>query len=774
MGLRNVPHYFNRAISQIFKSMIDEGFLKTYFDDLNAFSKDDDSHLEHLRKIFLKCRENNVKLNPEKTLIAFKEGPCLGFRLSGETIRPGIEKTQAIIEMPAPTNISEVKTFMGMVNFYRRFLPNLSRISAPINNLTKKDTPFIWDKSCQDSFSEIKKLIASDIALHHFDPSAPATVTSDASEQGWASSLAQDSKIIAFASGTFSPAQSKYAPHERECLGAIQGLEKFRHYLLGGPVILQTDSRAISWLQKSRQLSPRLFRWGLRLQEFSLDILHKEGTSIPFEDCGSRLPGPAIENCDLPSPNETPPNVSISLSSTINYYSHFPISSAVQTRSKTKNLPKLSKSTESPETSNGTDGKIETEQKQELSKEQWLFKAHSHPLAGHFGEKSTLRRLQSFTSWAGMAADVSQFVRNCKCQFTKSYPRIKPSSGFSQSFQFCDRVGIDFLGPYPPTPRNNRYIFFLHEFYSNSIFAFPCARADLATAVFFLKLWISQNDVPKYLISDNHVMFDGPAAQKTWSDIGIQKIVTPPHHQSSNGTTERSVGILKDRLRSNASSHLTDWDLKVSEAVTAANHFERADTGHSSFQLRFGRTPRGSFHPLEPTTPPRDDEKLILKRCLKQEEISKLTPRFKQGDLVKVKVDNRKHFTAPLWKGPFKITSESSHHLTLISPNFEIVNTHVDKVAPFKHPIGYIFGVSERNASPASETKKSSTTNNHSRSYDVESIIGHRWQDGKIQYLTKWVGWPVDQSTYEPPENFEKISLINAYNKKNGIQIGYG
>ena len=316
MGLRNVPHYFNRAITSLFKQEIDLGFLKTYFDDLNAFSSDDTSHLAHLQQILAKCRSHCIKVNPEKTLIAFEEGPCLGFTISGETIRPGAEKAQAILNMPPPTNVNEIRVFMGLVNFYRRFLPDLSRVAAPLTNLTKKDTPFTWEAPHQAAFSHIQTLISSDIALHHFDPSSPTSVTSDASEQGWAAALRQDDKVIAFASGRFTAAQSKYAPHERECLGALSGLEKFRHYLLGGPVTLYTDSRAISWLQKSRELSPKLFRWSLRLQEFSPEIVHREGSAIPFEDCGSRLPSPDLNPAvDLPSPLEAPPAVAVIYSS---------------------------------------------------------------------------------------------------------------------------------------------------------------------------------------------------------------------------------------------------------------------------------------------------------------------------------------------------------------------------------------------------------------------------------------------------------------------------
>src|SRR3989338_5613669 len=118
----------------------------------------------------------------------------------------------------------------------------------------------------------------------------------------------------------------------------------------------------------------------------------------------------------------------------------------------------------------------------QLTREEWLHRAHAHPLAGHFGEQATLLRLKDFTSWPGMEQDVADLVRSCRCQLTKSYPRLKPSHGFSQSFHFCEKIGIDFLGPFPPTPRNNRYIFVLNEMLSNSLLAIPCTRSEEHTS----------------------------------------------------------------------------------------------------------------------------------------------------------------------------------------------------------------------------------------------------------------------------------------------------
>src|SRR3989338_3598942 len=159
-------------------------------------------------------------------------------------------------------------------------------------------------------------------------------------------------------------------------------------------------------------------------------------------------------------------------------------------------------------------------------------------------------------------------------------------------------LALTFLGPFPVTPRNNRFILIIEELFSHALFAIAVPRATLDTLQYYLRLWISQNDVPHSVISDHSTAFDGPSAEKFWESLNIHKIVTAPYHQSTNGATERAVGTLKNRLRSITPS-FEDWDLSVSDAVFAINNHRSGTTGFSPHEVRFGRIPRGEFHPRE-------------------------------------------------------------------------------------------------------------------------------------------------------------------------------
>ena len=394
----------------------------------------------------------------------------------------------------------------------------------------------------------------------------------------------------------------------------------------------------------------------------------------------------------------------------------------------------------------------------ERTPSEWIKLAHTHPLAGHFGTRATLERLKKFTSWPGMEKDIKQFVQSCDCQLKKSYPRTPPSIGSTNSTSFCDLIGIDFLGPFPPTTRNNRYIFFLNDLHTNSVFAFPCSSADLKTAEFFIRCWISQNDVPKRIISDHHIMFDGPSALQLWRQLGIKKITTAPYHQSTNGGTERAVGTFKDRIRA-ACSSAADWDLTVFNAVTAINHFPTKNSSHSPFEFKFGRPARGSFNPTQPSTTFNDS--IIPPLPAPTEEEGSL--RFKPGSFVKLKLDQPKHFTQPVWTGPYLVTSSSPHFATIVSPTFKLIHTHIDKLAAYNPPSAFVFGQSNSSSTPPAQLD---------RLYEVESILDHRIDDnGNILYLTKWAGFPIFESTYEPPQNFTKLTELHSYNRKHGLAL---
>ena len=748
MGLRNVPHHFNRAITSVFQLPITEGWLKAYFDDLNVFSRNFQEHLNHLRCTLTLFRKHKLRANPEKALIAATEGPCLGFIVNGITIRPGQEKSQAIVDMPRPSDASEIRTFMGMASWFRRFIPDLARRALPLTHLTQKDTPFTWSKVEEEAFQFVKSTIAKAIELHHFDPSAPATVISDASEKGWSASLSQFDKVIAFASGTFTPTQSRYATHERECLGALSGLDKFRHYLLGAPVTLITDSRAISWLRKSKELTPKLFRWSQRIEEFSPTIIHRPGPSIATEDCGSRLPSPLHMTVDP-----------IDAFEESNYVSSAPLIATMKS---------------SHTSSTTVDSSIASGPSSQDEKNSLVARAHKHPSAGHFGQAATVERLRKFANWPNLVSDVQNFIRSCDCQLTKSYPRIKPSYGSTLSYKLFDRIGIDFLGPFPVTPRNNRFILIIEELFSHALFAIAVPRATLDTLQYYLRLWISQNDVPHSVISDHATAFDGPSAEKFWESLNIHKIVTAPYHQSTNGATERAVGTLKNRLRSITPS-FEDWDLSVSDAVFAINNHRSGTTGFSPHEVRFGRIPRGEFHPREPLDPaiiPLEtiDNAIRRKHCITDDAHNVISHSYSHGDLVKLKVDKPSHFLSPLWKGPFRISKISNHFVDLLDDNGILQSTHIDKIAPF-HTRSGDKSISDQPPLQTLSKRIPPVKSSRSKSYVVERIVDHRVDPITHDrlFLVKWEGYPSTENTWEPASNFDQLSLLTSYMKKHNL-----
>ena len=294
LGLKNVPRYYNDSMRAIFKPL---DFIQTYFDDVACHSKSFDDHLEHLRKMFSICRENKITLKGSKTSLAFSSLEYLGHEVSSNTIKPKLEKARAIAEFPLPETLKQAIEFISLANYYRSFVPQFSTIAYAFQkmiNISKGKRNLKWTKEARESFEQIRKLIGRRIELTIPDPTKSFDVTIDSSEKGWGLELRQEHGVVLFNSGSFTPAQSKYSPCERECLGIILGLEKVKDFLIGGCFNLFTDCRAIKWIRESKNDSPKLFRWAERLAQFDMKIHHIAGKSIPHVDAISRNPSKTI------------------------------------------------------------------------------------------------------------------------------------------------------------------------------------------------------------------------------------------------------------------------------------------------------------------------------------------------------------------------------------------------------------------------------------------------------------------------------------------------
>jgi len=743
MGLTNSPHYFNRGLQTVFADQIKEKQLKVYFDDMSLFSKDHKAHLIQMEEMFKTCVTNNIKIHPEKTLIGSDKGNCLGYEVTINGIRPGIEKTQALIDMPRPVNVSEVRSFLGLASYFRRFIPDLARRVEPLTALTAKDVPFEWNDAQENAVKYVKAEITKKIELHHFNPEVACEITCDASTIGWSATLKQEGNVIAFNSGRFTDTQSRYAAHEREALGALAACERFRYYVIGGPLTLITDSKAISWLRKSKELTPKLFRWAMRLEEFDAVIKHRPGLQIPVEDAGSRLTNAPTEvELDIPPEKEAPefletPTV------TFVYRSQFSNQLAREPQSKPEQpTPKiLPKASVNPLLIPPTS-----------SKEQLKLIKMVHG-SGHFDADSTVARIRRFASWPAMENQAKSVIQNCKCQFQKYGKIAKREVGSHSHSELFHTIFVDFAGPFEPTSNNNRYYLVIVDGFSGSVTAVPTASNNWKTTEAALSNWMAVNDIPKVIITDRASIFEGYAAKSFLEQHKIKRLEISAYHQSTNGKAERMIGSIKERLRT-TEAHPQDWDTHLNSAVRAINN-HIGPFGFSPNEIKFGRTGRGELNPFDPIEMNLHSIEKKIRKVAEERETAR--PNLATGSFAKVFLDEPRHFLIPRWNGPYLILSRTNHTALLLRSDGTSFRKHIDKLAPCFIPSNGKFVTHE--TSPTASLNKEPV-------YEVEKILAHREdQEGRLSYLVKWLDYPSSANSWEPASHFKQIKLIKEYHK---------
>ncbi|GFX24927.1 retrovirus-related Pol polyprotein from transposon 412 [Trichonephila clavipes] len=259
-----------------------------------------DGLFQALEEFFKKCREHGLKLNLNKSKFFQNEINFLGHRIDSKGLHKTDEKISAVVNAPVPRNVHEVKSFLGLVNFYGKFCENLATIANPLNNLTKKNVRFLWSKDCQVAFEQIKKEICSPKILVHYDPSLPLTLASDASPVGIGCVLSHvypdgSERPIAFASRTLSGSEKKYSQIDKEALSIVWAVRKFYLYLKGRRFTLITDHKPLITIFGSKRGLPvlaatRLLHYALILQSFAFDITFRKTIEHRNADFLSRLP----------------------------------------------------------------------------------------------------------------------------------------------------------------------------------------------------------------------------------------------------------------------------------------------------------------------------------------------------------------------------------------------------------------------------------------------------------------------------------------------------
>ena len=297
-GLSQAPAYFQRLVHEVLRGL---PFAFGYLDDILLFSTGIEAHLEHLRIVFLRLREAKLKLKASKCSFFKKHIQYLGHLVSGDGIEPLPEKLEAVENMPPPKTPKEVRQFLGLIGYYRKFVPKFADIARPLTNLTKQDVKFYWTDKCQKTFQLLKDMLLKEPVLKYPDPSKPHTLFTDASKYAWACVLTQEyeheledktKKIlhpITYVSGLFKGSQVNWATPTKEAYAIYMSVKKLSYYLQDADIILRSDHLPLKKFLSKNTLNTKVNNWAIEISPYRIQFEYIKGIKNTLADTMSRL-----------------------------------------------------------------------------------------------------------------------------------------------------------------------------------------------------------------------------------------------------------------------------------------------------------------------------------------------------------------------------------------------------------------------------------------------------------------------------------------------------
>ena len=294
-GLHSAPATFQRTMNFILQEC--QSFSRAYIDDVAVFSGNWDDHISHLRTVFQQLQSAGLSVKLKKCQFGQSKVHYLGHRIGGGSIEPEPQKVQAVLNYPRPITKKDVRAFLGLIGYYRRFIPQFASVATSLSDLTKKGQPQIvdWGADQEDAFKSLKDHLTHSPVLAVADPSVPFVLQTDASDRGIGAVLSQLNKEgqehpVAYASRKLLPRETHYAVVEKECLAIVWAVGTFHTYLYGQTFVLQTDHQPLTWLQRMKSANGRLTRWALTLQPYRFRLEYRNGTDNGNADGLSRGP----------------------------------------------------------------------------------------------------------------------------------------------------------------------------------------------------------------------------------------------------------------------------------------------------------------------------------------------------------------------------------------------------------------------------------------------------------------------------------------------------
>ena len=607
-GLCNAPATFERLMELVLAGLPWNVCL-LYLDDILVHAQTFDEEILNLRDVFGRFRSANLKLNPKKCELFKTKVLYLGHVVSREGVSTNPSKIDAVAFWPTPKNKRELREFLGLCSYYRKFIKSFADIASPLHHLVEKETEFVWSEQCSEAFNELKRLLTSAPVLAYPIASGKYTLDTDASEGGIGAVLSQEQnghqRVIAYFSRSLSRSERNYCVTRKELLAVVKAIEKFHCYLYGQRFVVRTDHASLRWLLNFRQPEGQVARWLQKLQEYDFEIVHRTGKSHVNADALSRRPcyDSACKFCSSLEEKDALHHSTCECGTVRNGNNQNEPLLLTWTQEELRTLqmqdPDIRPIVEWKSVGKRPDWQdicaMNTATKSYWA--QWdsivmvngilyrrwegpygkeerhlyltpkaiyddiLRNLHDLPTSGHFGVKKTLARVRQRFYWANLRWTVENWCRRCeKCASRKGYPRrVKAPLKLYNVGAPMERIAVDVLGPLPKSDAGNQYILIAQDYFTKWPEAFPIPDQRAVTvAEVLVSQFFTRFGTPVELHSDQGRNFESETFQEVCRLLGIHRTRTTTHHLQSDEMVERFNQTLENGLAMFANAHQTD------------------------------------------------------------------------------------------------------------------------------------------------------------------------------------------------------------------------
>jgi hypothetical protein len=768
-GLANAPATFQALINDALEDLLGECCV-AYLDDVLIFSKTLEEHVEHVRNVFRRLRKYKLPIKLSKCEFHKQSVHFLGMIVSREGLKMDPAKVEGILQWPVPKSVKEVQAFIGLANFYRRFIRGFSGVGSAMTDLTKGDKKtFKWTKEAQAAFERLKREFTTAPILVLFDPELQTILETDASDGAIAAVLTQvcrDGLIrpVAYFSRKLTKTEYNYTVHDKELYAIVAAFKQWKVYLMGAkyPVKVYSDHKNLLYWNTTKVLSQRQARWSEELSAFNFQIFHVRGKENGRADALSRRPDYMTGLKNEPSPL---------LRQEGEYLTYAQPTMAMAEKDMGHKEICERGSRMSPD-----DHRITPCQE---DRQKAIKLCHDDLVSGHRGTDNTLKLLNRHYYWEKMKQDVQSYVKSCDICNKVKHARHRPY-GLLQPIDPPEgawkTITMDFITKLPRARephlvRDYDSILVVCDKLTKFSYFLPFREEYTAEdlAYIFFRNIFANHGMPEEIISDRDKLFTSKFWESLCGLTRTKRKLSTSFHPQTDGQTERTNQTLEQYLRCYSNYLQTDWVELLPIAQFCFNNHD-STTGVTPFYANYG------FHPrFELGMEAYSNQKATIKVDMMRQLHEKLNMDIRFLNERMAKYANAKRLGGP--------TLREGDPVYLIRRNIKTKRPsskldHV-KLGPFrikevKGPVTFTLELPEdmkihptfhksllepapRNAKLATSVPLDEDMSN--KEYDVEKVLKRKLIDDEPHYLIKWLGYDESENSWEPETNLSKAVL---------------